>query len=348
MDPPMNPPRASSPLRSSSPHRDDDLPKRPALSRSNSKRERLSKYLSTGGRHSFVTKVTEIGGVGGHLISKHALVLGQPTVKPSLSSVFADATRIPGEVWKGLRGLDAWWTAETAARAAFYWCGMSVFIHGWGELDHSTSVQLDDVYDIQAYARFILGSKFKYLTIIAYAMFFGVQVIGLWETIINRHHNQTKAALLALSLPVETIVSLLYWSMYFYDVNLVVAADAEKADIFTDLCYHLFPALWLWADLLTYSDKQERRVASDTFMLFGATYYVWLNMGFHFNRSWPYPFLDMLTFWQRTLFFVAVIGVGVSFNAVATVVHNRMHCAAAAADVRGRKAVVQVETGRAA
>ncbi|KAJ3338911.1 hypothetical protein HDU93_008889 [Gonapodya sp. JEL0774] len=222
LDPPLNPPRPGSPC-----DHEHSSSQRHDLSRSSSKRERLAGYLSVSGRHSFITKSTEQGGVGGHLLLKSHLVAGTPTVKPSVGAVIAEATSIPNKVWGLLVNVDYKAVGSRFAKLCFYLCGMGVFLHGWGELDHSETV-LSDVYDVYAYARFVFGSKFQFLTIIAYTLFFAVEVLGVWEVVTNRPHNVSKAAFVALSLPVETVVTVVYWSLYLYDVNLIVPADAEN------------------------------------------------------------------------------------------------------------------------
>lgn len=145
------------------------------------------------------------------------------------------------------------------------------------------------------------GGKFEFLTIISLFITILTLIISILDTFFSLRY--LKIVLLAIGFPVESLVTLYYWSIYFYDSNLVMPKDF-KISFFTELCLHVFPAVALWLELLTM--RNFKHFNSNFFFLFAlvAGYYGWIHFLFQKNDRWVYPILELLDPFQRSVFFI--------------------------------------------
>ena len=144
---------------------------------------------------------------------------------------------------------------------------------------------------------------------------------------------EVKNGLVALILPVETAVFILYWTLRFLAPDLLLSPTLRRLGIssplFTDFCLHVFPMLFLWIELFVYSSFFETpfssssssadssssttllplpnaRVANTSYftfktyhgiflIVFDLAYLMWANYLFTFNQSYSYPLLGAIT-----------------------------------------------------
>ncbi|KDN40424.1 hypothetical protein K437DRAFT_258649 [Tilletiaria anomala UBC 951] len=123
-----------------------------------------------------------------------------------------------------------------------------------------------------------------------------------------------KALTSVVAMPVETLVSILFWSIFTYDPNLLVPPieryDPQspglaikvpvKIPIEIDLALHAAPSLFLLVDYLVFSPpffKSMKPAAVSTTLTIA--YCVWVERCAFKNGHFPYPLLDPLTDAQR-------------------------------------------------
>lgn len=107
-------------------------------------------------------------------------------------------------------------------------------------------------------------------------------------------------------LVIETLITLLYWSLYYFASKLIHDEDATLANngpphLFMDTAAHLIPFLAMLSDfMMTRSSKKqlyEHRVyhlTAITIFVFG--YFIWILYLFTGNEQYfPYPFLREMT-----------------------------------------------------
>lgn len=101
-----------------------------------------------------------------------------------------------------------------------------------------------------------------------------------------------KTLLSTLAVPIEGLVSLLYWGMRLVDPSLLVPPDATfMIPPALDLAIHALPAAFLWADFLCFSPRMSARVRPNRIAA-GATagYAVWMEYAARRNARGTAPF----------------------------------------------------------
>ncbi|RUS35512.1 integral membrane protein [Jimgerdemannia flammicorona] len=120
------------------------------------------------------------------------------------------------------------------------------------------------------------------------------------------HMTNKASASFGWHFQLEGLISILYWSLLYYDERLLKHPDVAALPIIVDLSFHLFPAVLLWADFLFFSRQFARSARHITYIfVFGAAYCVWTHLCFQQNGFWPYPILEKLPTPYRIAFFVA-------------------------------------------
>uniref|UniRef100_A0A1D1XGC8 UPF0641 membrane protein PJ4664.05 n=1 Tax=Anthurium amnicola TaxID=1678845 RepID=A0A1D1XGC8_9ARAE len=109
---------------------------------------------------------------------------------------------------------------------------------------------------------------------------------------------------MVVSVPLEGLISILYWSMIIYDEKLLL--DNPRLPILIDFGFHLIPAVCLWTDFLFFA-KEFKRSHSHIFYIFVFTfsYAIWIQFYFANYGTWPYPLLSKLETQQRIGFYFA-------------------------------------------
>ncbi|EQB62355.1 integral membrane [Vairimorpha apis BRL 01] len=151
------------------------------------------------------------------------------------------------------------------------------------------------------------GSKYIYLTniclyITVTCLFMGnmvrqLRVQGLLE--IYRHT-------LCLMLPLNCLVSILFWTLFYIDPTLIRDKDLYNKNIrislFSDLCVHLFPFLSLLVEHKGLIIKSHP-CHCIFYILFTVTYYFICYYFSKLNNMWVYPLLGKLDLKNRILLF---------------------------------------------
>lgn len=147
------------------------------------------------------------------------------------------------------------------------------------------------------------GWHLQYLTIIGLSLFLLTFLAGLTADVsMNRSFFAFKNALSTLCTPLETLVSVLYWSIVSYDRRLLMPDNlilnlSRKADI----GFHFNPAFFLLIDYLLLSPpfRIGAFTALGIFSAFGVAYYQWLQYCHQRNSFWTYPLFEPLSPNQR-------------------------------------------------
>src|SRR5579862_3281747 len=105
---------------------------------------------------------------------------------------------------------------------------------------------------------------------------------------------------------IEALITILYWSIHFYDRTLLVdPAIAPQLPLVNDMGFHLFPTLFLMFDTLFFSPPWETHALAALmyFSVFAGGYWIWIEHCFTYNNFYPYPLMGLLNRQQRALLF---------------------------------------------
>ncbi|WWC69613.1 uncharacterized protein I206_103556 [Kwoniella pini CBS 10737] len=170
------------------------------------------------------------------------------------------------------------------------------------------------------------GGHFQYLTI-----------LGLFGTIITmflsgvcdylpaiQSLKTIKRVFLLFAMPVELVISSIYWSIILFAPELMLPPNPElssssepsaeakdplfRIPLLMDLSMHALPAVALAIDFF-FLEKKFKPPASNigSFVLaatFGTGYSLWVEHCASINGSFPYPFLTIMNFQQRIMMYV--------------------------------------------
>eukprot|EP01098_Paradermamoeba_levis_P001549 TRINITY_DN11825_c0_g1_i1.p2 TRINITY_DN11825_c0_g1~~TRINITY_DN11825_c0_g1_i1.p2 ORF type:complete len:159 (-),score=39.77 TRINITY_DN11825_c0_g1_i1:150-626(-) len=106
----------------------------------------------------------------------------------------------------------------------------------------------------------------------------------------------------------SVMVGFLFWSLFFYDRELVLPAHMDAIYPWPlNLYQHGVVALIVWADLSFF--YHPHRTISKNLMIviaFSLFYIAWLHICFQFNREFPYPILNKIQDFNGHLIFYLV------------------------------------------
>ncbi|KAG0151650.1 hypothetical protein CROQUDRAFT_36610, partial [Cronartium quercuum f. sp. fusiforme G11] len=89
-----------------------------------------------------------------------------------------------------------------------------------------------------------------------------------------------------IALTLETLVSLLYWPISFYDPSLMIPPPpAVPPPILLDIALHLFPTLFLWIDYLCFSPTLDTTYANIILVGFALVYTAWIELAATYRNS---------------------------------------------------------------
>ncbi|KAF3174477.1 hypothetical protein EYR41_002861 [Orbilia oligospora] len=149
------------------------------------------------------------------------------------------------------------------------------------------------------------GWHFQYLTIIGLALATITFVLGLLSDIILSPKLFAYKNLFSIcGAPMEILISLLYWGISSIDRHLVVPPEIH-IEFWTDLMFHLFPALLMFLDLVLLSPPWTIK-ALPAFGLSSSIaigYWMWVNYCYSFNGFYPYPIFEILDTPKRAMLF---------------------------------------------
>ncbi|RHZ86438.1 hypothetical protein Glove_51g82 [Diversispora epigaea] len=139
--------------------------------------------------------------------------------------------------------------------------------------------------------------EFTHLTIIGLLFSLVAFVLALLYDIFTKSRviSILKNIFTAVSVPLEGLISLMYWSLILYDEKLILEPGNARLPFLIDLGFHLIPALCLWTDFLFFT-KDFRKSHSHVFyiLIFAFSYSIWIQFWFSQFGMWPYPLLAKL------------------------------------------------------
>ncbi|RIB12159.1 FAR-17a/AIG1-like protein [Gigaspora rosea] len=132
-----------------------------------------------------------------------------------------------------------------------------------------------------------------------------------------------KDCFMIISVPLEGLISLMYWSIIIYDERLLLEPGKPRLPFLIDLGFHLFPALYLWIDFLFFT-KEFRKSHSHVFYLlaFALSYAVWIQLCYFKYGAWPYPILGKLEDSHRIIFYFACFVLCTGIYHIGAFVHS--------------------------
>ncbi|ODV89502.1 hypothetical protein CANCADRAFT_19271, partial [Tortispora caseinolytica NRRL Y-17796] len=115
-----------------------------------------------------------------------------------------------------------------------------------------------------------------------------------------------KDKLAASIFSIEVVVACVYWPLKFYDKSLIVNNVVKMIPVPLDLTIHVLPVLVLLIDIAL-SQSPSPISSTDALMfyvVYGLAYWIWIHHTRSVNDFFPYPFLDKLNHFQRTLMLI--------------------------------------------
>lgn len=145
-----------------------------------------------------------------------------------------------------------------------------------------------------------------------------------------------KIGLSGFTLVIESMITLLYWSIYFFDYDLIlnqetIAAIGGVPSFFMDSAGHLVPFIAMLAEFLfTRSSKrylyEQRVIHLIAIALFTFGYFIWIIYLFNDDHSkFPYPFLRVMSPAGRITFTVFSMFMGLFIYGTATWAYLKYH-----------------------
>nr|CDI55341.1 conserved fungal protein [Melanopsichium pennsylvanicum 4] len=151
----------------------------------------------------------------------------------------------------------------------------------------------------------------------------------------------TKDLSMAISLPAEVMITLLYWSLLAINKELlmqprqivdpanpglVVREEPIAVPFSIDASLHAFPGIFLLVDFLLLSRQFPESISMVAVSAaVTVSYTLWAEQCAKMNGHYPYPLLDIMTWPQRTTFYAAA-GISACFVGLAlTRLQMKMH-----------------------
>ncbi|CAB4392107.1 unnamed protein product [Rhizophagus irregularis] len=156
----------------------------------------------------------------------------------------------------------------------------------------------------------LLFSLVAFVFALLYDLFSTVKVISFLKT-----------WFMVVTVPLEGLISILYWGLIIYDETLLL--DKPRLPILIDLGFHLIPAVCLWTDFLFFT-KEFRKSHSHIFylLLFAFSYAVWIQFYFVNYGTWPYPILSKLETQQRIGFYFTCFALCTGIYHIGAFIHT--------------------------
>ncbi|EJW04491.1 hypothetical protein EDEG_01284 [Edhazardia aedis USNM 41457] len=176
-------------------------------------------------------------------------------------------------------------------------------------------------------------NQFQYLTVIGLYMSILTLFLGLKLRIIYKlKKKQIKSLykiytkMLSLILPIEILISLVFWSMFIYNPVLIVKESIYEAKGFNfsqNMCLHLFPAILLAFELKNVKLKRSN-VCVIAMIIFSFVYYFFCRYIAKKYKSWPYPFLDQLNEARRIVFFAVSTFISIILHEIVILISRKL------------------------
>jgi len=176
------------------------------------------------------------------------------------------------------------------------------------------------------------GQHFQFLTIHGLGVAWLTAVVSLLADFFPSKIALTgvKRGLLMISMPLEVVVSSIYWTLILLFPRLIMGGPTSKLTSSTaslafmriplrvDLALHAAPAIALVLDFFLfekrYTGYQVRCVAPSIAILFGLWYVGWVEYCASHNGRFPYPFLEYPYYVRALVYAGAVVQAFLSFR----------------------------------
>ncbi|KAI8342789.1 FAR-17a/AIG1-like protein-domain-containing protein [Chlamydoabsidia padenii] len=149
------------------------------------------------------------------------------------------------------------------------------------------------------------GGHYQYLTIIGLTWATLAFLVNVYRFFYPTSLKSVHDIIIHIAIPLEAIVSLLYWSMTFIDPELLVPKEADPVPYIMDCAMHLYPTLLLWVDFLLLNSSFKRAWRHTVYIYsFVFLYYLWSCYCQSRNGYWIYQFLEHFeSSWSRFSFY---------------------------------------------
>ncbi|KAK4053440.1 hypothetical protein OIV83_001606 [Microbotryomycetes sp. JL201] len=180
--------------------------------------------------------------------------------------------------------------------------------------------------EVKAYMDSQFGGQWSFLTVLSLAISTMTFASAIFKDMMPsvKLFDTIKTSLSVLAVPVEGLVSVLYWGMQFYDPKLLTPPGTMfKIPLFLDISIHALPALFLWIDFLVFSPRMSKSVNPLLISALGTlAYTTWMEYAAAQNKHFPYPFLDHMPPVARSLFYLCMIPVLLGLFKCANGIHD--------------------------
>ncbi|KOS16680.1 UPF0641 membrane protein [Escovopsis weberi] len=180
---------------------------------------------------------------------------------------------------------------------------VSLLVHSLGFLSFSSSFHFLFSWDTPIATSY--GWYLQFFTIIGLAVSHLCFTLALLADLSSsRALFRLKNVLAVAAAPLESVITLLYWGFSAVDPDLIVPAEYDLPFV-QDLGFHAAPAVFLLLDMLLLSPPWTISTTGAAGLAFGlmAAYWVWVELCFSHNGSYPYPLFEILSTWQRAALF---------------------------------------------
>ncbi|KAK9898777.1 hypothetical protein P389DRAFT_193797 [Cystobasidium minutum MCA 4210] len=169
------------------------------------------------------------------------------------------------------------------------------------------------------------GTWYQFLTVLGLCCAMGSMAVATLKDLLPqvKAFDVVKNSLGIVSVPLEGLISVLYWGLRAYDPKLLVPPDPRyQIPLVMDLSLHALPALLLWIDFLFLSPPFS--AASSPILLSSLLttgYACWMEHCARINGNFPYPFLGDMQPLARAAFYSACAIVNVVLFEIANAIH---------------------------
>jgi len=169
------------------------------------------------------------------------------------------------------------------------------------------------------------GSWYQFLTVLGLCSAIITMSLAVLKDLIPSWKllDVAKNTIGIVSVPVEGLISVLYWGLRAYDPALLVPPDPRyQIPLPLDLSLHAVPALILWIDFLFLSPPFSKK-SRPWFLsiLLTAGYTSWMEYCAQRNGNFPYPFFGEMDLPQRLTFYACAMVVNVGLFYAANGIH---------------------------
>ncbi|WBW72143.1 endomembrane system protein, FAR-17a/AIG1-like protein family protein, AIG1 and ADTRP-like protein [Schizosaccharomyces osmophilus] len=142
------------------------------------------------------------------------------------------------------------------------------------------------------------GSHFQHLTILSLAITLLTMLVSLLADITDwKVFHNIKPVLLYIVCPLESIVTVLYWSIVMYDRSLLIPKTRPiQLPLDFDLSVHLMPTVFCLLDYLFFSPpfSLSFKVSTLLYLAVAFSYMWWVEKCYEVNKFYAYPILAIL------------------------------------------------------